>query len=89
MSWSDVAAAFRTARENVLRSVEMAVQWGLRHRSLAGIELLGIEEEWEASPLAGGRVSRGRGAASSHVLPAVVDGVPDFLTTCGGCRCIR
>jgi hypothetical protein len=45
MSWSDVAAAFRTARENVLRSVEMAVQWGLRHRSLAGIESLGIEEE--------------------------------------------
>lgn len=44
MSWSDVAAAFRTSWENVFRSVEMAVQWGLQHRSLDGIESLGIDE---------------------------------------------
>ncbi len=44
MSWSDVAAAFRTTWENVFRSVEMAVQWGLQHRSLDGIESLGIDE---------------------------------------------
>jgi len=44
MSWSDVAAAFRTTWDNVFRSVEMAVQWGLQHRSLDGIESLGIDE---------------------------------------------
>lgn len=44
MSWSDVATAFRTTWENVFRSVEMAVQWGLQHRSLDGIESLGIDE---------------------------------------------
>ncbi len=44
MSWTDVAAAFRTTWENVFRSVEMAVQWGLEHRSLDGIESLGIDE---------------------------------------------
>jgi transposase len=44
MSWSDVAAAFRTTWENVFRSVEMAVQWGLQHRSLDGIASLGIDE---------------------------------------------
>jgi transposase len=44
MSWSDVAAAFRTSWENVFRSVELAVQWGLQHRSLDGIESLGIDE---------------------------------------------
>jgi transposase len=44
MSWSDVAAAFRTTWDNVFRSVEMAVEWGLAHRSLDGIESLGIDE---------------------------------------------
>jgi len=44
MTWSDVAAAFRTTWENIFRSVEMAVQWGLQHRSLDGIESLGIDE---------------------------------------------
>ena len=44
MSWSDVAAAFRTSWENVFRSVAMAVRWGLQHRSLDGIESLGIDE---------------------------------------------
>jgi transposase len=44
MSWSDAAAAFRTTWENVFRSVEMAVQWGLQHRSLDGVESLGIDE---------------------------------------------
>jgi transposase len=44
MSWSDVAAAFRTSWENVFRSVGMAVEWGLEHRSLDGIESLGIDE---------------------------------------------
>lgn len=44
MSWSDVAAAFHTTWENVFRSVEMAVEWGLAHRSLDGIQSLGIDE---------------------------------------------
>lgn len=44
MSWSDVAAAFRTSWENVFRAVEMAVEWGRAHRPLEGIEALGIDE---------------------------------------------
>lgn len=44
MSWSDVAAAFRTSWESVYRSVERAVRWGREHRDLEGIESLGIDE---------------------------------------------
>lgn len=50
MSWSDVAAAFRTSWENVFRSVEMAVAWGRQHTSLDGIESIGIDElHWSRS----------------------------------------
>lgn len=44
MSWSDVAAAFRTTWENVFRSVERAVAWGREHLDLDGVESLGVDE---------------------------------------------
>jgi transposase len=44
LSWSEVADAFQTSWERVFRSVEMAVLWGLEHRSLDGVEAIGIDE---------------------------------------------
>lgn len=44
MSWSEVAAVFRTTWENVFRSVAMVVEWGLAHRCLDGIKSIGVDE---------------------------------------------
>jgi len=47
LAWKEVAEAFSTTWENVFRSVERAVQWGLDHRDLSGIEAIGIDEvQW-------------------------------------------
>ena len=48
LSWRQVARAFRTTWDNVFRSVKMAVAWGLSHRSLEGIEAIGVDEvQWQ------------------------------------------
>lgn len=44
LSWTEVAAAFRTTFDHVFCSVERAVTWGLEHRSLSGITALGVDE---------------------------------------------
>lgn len=44
MSWKEVSEAFRTTWENVYRSVQWAVQYGLAHRSLEGIKAIGVDE---------------------------------------------
>jgi transposase len=44
MSWSEVARAFRTSWENVFRSVEIVVEWGLARRCLDGITAIGVDE---------------------------------------------
>jgi transposase len=44
MSWKEVANAFQTSWENVFRSVESVVQWGLAHRDLSGITAIGMDE---------------------------------------------
>lgn len=47
MSWTEVAQAFQTSWENVVRSVEMAVQWGRKHMDLSDIKAIGIDEiQW-------------------------------------------
>jgi transposase len=47
LSWRETAVAFRTSWENVYRSVKMAVSWGLSHRSLEGVEAIGVDEiQW-------------------------------------------
>jgi transposase len=47
LAWKEVAEAFRTTWENVFRSVKHAVRWGLDHRSLDGVEAIGIDEvQW-------------------------------------------
>jgi transposase len=48
LPWRATAAAFHTSWENVFRSVKMAVSWGLEHRSLEGIEAVGVDEiQWQ------------------------------------------
>jgi len=44
LSWQDVAVVFQTSWDNVYRSVQMAVKWGLEHRDLDNITAIGIDE---------------------------------------------
>lgn len=44
LSWSEVAAVFHTSWDSVVRSVKMAVAWGLDHRDLTGITAIGTDE---------------------------------------------
>lgn len=44
LSWKTVAEAFGEKWQNVFRSVQYAVSWGLAHRSLEGIEAIGVDE---------------------------------------------
>lgn len=48
LSWKGVAEAFGTTWQNVFRSVQNAVSWGLAHRSLENIRSIGIDEvQWQ------------------------------------------
>lgn len=44
LSWSEVAAIFRTSWDSVTRAVEHAVAWGLEHRDLGGLTAIGVDE---------------------------------------------
>ena len=44
LSWKQVAEAFWTSWEVVYRCVQMAVAYGLLHRSLSGIQAIGVDE---------------------------------------------
>lgn len=44
MSWSETARAFKVSWESVFRSVAWTVSWGLKHRKLAGVKSLGIDD---------------------------------------------
>lgn len=44
MSWKAVSEAFRTSWDSVYRAVQLAVDWGLSHRVLDGIEAIGVDE---------------------------------------------
>ena len=47
LSWKETADAFSTTWDNVFRSVKHAVEWGLAHRDLSGIEAIGFDEiQW-------------------------------------------
>lgn len=51
MSWKEVADVFHTSWDSVVRSVKMAVAWGLEHRNLEGITAIGIDEiAWKKGP---------------------------------------
>jgi transposase len=48
LSWKGVAEVFGTTWQNVFRSVKHAVSWGLKHRDLAGVESIGVDEvQWQ------------------------------------------
>jgi transposase len=44
LSWKEVAGVFHTSWDSVVRSVTMAVAWGLEHRKFDGITAIGIDE---------------------------------------------
>jgi transposase len=44
LSWSEVAAIFRTSWDSISRAVEHAVEWGLAHRDLSELTALGVDE---------------------------------------------
>jgi len=44
LSWKEVAEVFHTSWDSVVRSVKMAVGWGLVHRDLSGIMAIGADE---------------------------------------------
>jgi transposase len=44
LSWKEVAEVFHTSWDSVVRSVKMAVEWGLVHRDLSGIMAIGVDE---------------------------------------------
>jgi transposase len=47
LPWQQVANTFGTSWQSVYRSVQLAVDWGLAHRNLAGIEAIGVDEvQW-------------------------------------------
>jgi transposase len=47
LAWQQVATTFHTSWQTVYRSVRMAVDWGLAHRNLDGIEAIGVDEvQW-------------------------------------------
>jgi transposase len=48
LSWQEVATSFHTSWDTVYRSVQFAVAWGLEHRTLTGIQALGVDEvQWQ------------------------------------------
>lgn len=44
LSWKEVADTFQTSWHTVFAAVEMAVTWGIEHRSLDGIKAIGVDE---------------------------------------------
>ena len=51
LSWKEVADIFHTSWDSVVRSVKMAVSWGLDHRNLNAIAAIGIDEiAWKKGP---------------------------------------
>lgn len=44
LSWTECARRFRSSWDIVFRCVEDAVKWGLEHRSLDGIDAIGVDE---------------------------------------------
>jgi transposase len=47
MSWKEVSLAFHVSWDRVFEEVKHAVSWGWKHRSLDGIEAIGVDEvQW-------------------------------------------
>lgn len=68
LSWKEVAEIFHTSWDSVVRSVKMAVAWGLEHRDLEGISAIGIDE-----------IGRGRGQSYVTLVYQIDAGVRRLL----------
>lgn len=44
LSWKEAAQCFNTSWDNVCRSVQWVVDYGLKHRDLEGVEAIGVDE---------------------------------------------
>lgn len=44
LSWKEVAEIFQSSWDQVYRSVQVAVEWGLKHRDISGVESIGVDE---------------------------------------------
>lgn len=44
LSWGETARVFRTTWQNVYRSVEYVVRWGLKRRELSNVTAIGVDE---------------------------------------------
>ena len=44
LSWKETAEKFGTSWHKVFQSVQWAVEWGLKHRSLEGVTSIGVDE---------------------------------------------
>jgi len=44
LSWKETAQCFNTSWDNVCRSVQWVVAYGLKHRDLSGVEAIGVDE---------------------------------------------
>ena len=68
LSWKEAAQAFGTSWDTVVRSVKMAVTWGLEHRSLDGIRAIGVDE-----------ISRGQGQKYATLVYQIDAGAKRLL----------
>jgi transposase len=77
LSWTQVAAAFRTSWHHVFCSVELAVRWGRERMSLDGVTAIGVDE-----------LAWGRGHIYATVVYQINDGARRLLWV-GQARTVR
>ena len=68
LSWKGTAEAFHTSWHSVVRSVKMAVAWGLEHRNLDGVNAIDIDE-----------ISRGQGQKYATLVYQIDAGAKRLL----------
>lgn len=68
LSWKEAAEAFHTSWHSVVRSVKMAVAWGLEHRNLNGVSAIGVDE-----------IARGRGQKYATLVYQIDAGAKRLL----------
>ena len=61
LSWKETALSFRTSWDKVCQAVEVVVAWGLEHRTLGPIQVIGVDE------VAYGKAFSERGIAYLHI----------------------
>jgi transposase len=69
LNWRETAEVFQTSWESVYRSVQWFVEWGLAHRTLSGVEAIGVDE-----------IPWGHGMKADNFLPMIYS-----IRAAGGC----